>query len=269
MTEWLYPVNDRSPNWSDDPDEPDLLSFMQQRQKGRTHKWTLPYRLRDLAPGDVIWVRGTSPISAVAAMGEVLSGARPAPLWEGRWLFDVSFDNSQTRGLSRSPLAIDLESSARTVRRLKDKERRQIRRGVTTSHDAETRGKTWRLGRLANRQGQSAFRQSLMLAYGSRCAITDCAVEATLQAAHIRPFDGPASNKTSNGLLLRGDVHNLFDRGLLWVSAGLRVGVSRELDESEYAAFRGRKLRTPRNAEFQPDSAALAEHRVKVAGQKA
>ena len=50
-----------------------------------------------------------------------------------------------------------------------------------------------------------------MDAYGGRCAITGYDVEEALQAAHIVPYLGPQSNTVNNGLLLRADVHNLFD----------------------------------------------------------
>ena len=65
------------------------------------------------------------------------------------------------------------------------------------------------------RRGQPAFRAALLVAYGGRCAITDCDVEDVLEAAHISPYRGLSSNHASNGLLLRADIHTLFDCGLV------------------------------------------------------
>lgn len=67
------------------------------------------------------------------------------------------------------------------------------------------------------REGQSAFRDSLLAAYGSRCCITGVDVDAVLEAAHISAYRGPASNHVENGLLLRADLHKLFDRLMLSV----------------------------------------------------
>ena len=65
------------------------------------------------------------------------------------------------------------------------------------------------------RPGQAIFRAKLMQAYGGRCAITGCNVPAALEAAHIIPFCGPESDRVSNGLLLRLDLHALFDACLM------------------------------------------------------
>lgn len=67
---------------------------------------------------------------------------------------------------------------------------------------------------IVARQGQPAFRQSLLDAYAGCCAITGCQIEKVLDAAHIRPYRGPQCNARENGLLLRTDLHTLLDCGL-------------------------------------------------------
>src|SRR5205823_2979542 len=67
----------------------------------------------------------------------------------------------------------------------------------------------------ASRQGQFAFRAALIEAYGGRCAMTGCDILEVLEAAHIVPYRGPSTNAVSNGLLLRADIHTLFDLGLI------------------------------------------------------
>jgi hypothetical protein len=95
------------------------------------------------------------------------------------------------------------------------------------------------------RRGQAAFRTTLMTAYGRRCAITGCAVEDVLEAAHIRPYTGRLTNHVSNGLLLRADIHTLFDCWLIAVEPSSRtVVISDALKGSSYGQLEGRKLRT-------------------------
>src|SRR5712691_4533633 len=65
------------------------------------------------------------------------------------------------------------------------------------------------------RLGQVRFRTYLMLAYGGKCCVSGCSVGAALEGAHIDPFWGAPSDHPQNGLLLRRDLHALFDADLL------------------------------------------------------
>lgn len=67
------------------------------------------------------------------------------------------------------------------------------------------------------RRGQPEFRQKLLNAYGCRCAITGCVSEEALEAAHIKPYSDTQNNDPTNGLLLRADIHTLFDRHLIGI----------------------------------------------------
>ena len=67
------------------------------------------------------------------------------------------------------------------------------------------------------RVGQNAFKALVQEAYGRRCAITGDKIVPVLQAAHIRPVTSAGLNRVDNGLLLRSDVHTLFDAGYLGV----------------------------------------------------
>ena len=117
------------------------------------------------------------------------------------------------------------------------------------------------------RQGQPEFRRRLIEAYVGQCAVTGCIVVEVLQAAHIAPYDGLPTNTVTNGLLLRADVHDLFDRGLLWVTDTMRIGVDKRLDGSDYAAFRGKKLKLPVLKHEHPDGDKLRQHRISIASQ--
>jgi hypothetical protein len=119
---------------------------------------------------------------------------------------------------------------------------------------------------IKRRQGQSAFRHALLSAYDRRCAVTGCDIEPLLEAAHIHPYRGPDTNSVQNGLLLRADVHTLFDLGLITVSPADEIVVAPALAETDYAAFAGRPLRLPKASSDRPSELALAWHREGYAG---
>ena len=65
------------------------------------------------------------------------------------------------------------------------------------------------------RQGQPGFRTALRERYGDACMITGCSMIEVVEAAHISPYRGASDNHPDNGLLLRADLHTLFDLDLL------------------------------------------------------
>ena len=72
------------------------------------------------------------------------------------------------------------------------------------------------------RIGQQRFRTELFEAYTGRCAVSGCNVNEALEAAHIENYSGPKSQVVSNGILLRRDLHSLFDAHLIsfdWCAA--------------------------------------------------
>ena len=107
---------------------------------------------------------------------------------------------------------------------------------------------------VALRQGQPAFRAALMDAYESRCAITGCTIKDVLEAAHISPYLGDHTNHVTNGLLLRADIHTLFDRGLIKVDVDYRITapehIGRTYDLPE-------TIRLPANSAYHPNRVAL------------
>ena len=101
---------------------------------------------------------------------------------------------------------------------------------------------------IVARRGQAGFRQALMLAYGARCAISACNVSEVLEAAHIKPYLGEHTNVVPNGILLRADLHTLFDLRLIRVEpSSLTVLVDKTIRNSIYGEFHGRTLNTPLN----------------------
>lgn len=114
---------------------------------------------------------------------------------------------------------------------------------------------------ILRRQGQPAFRLALLRAYDGKCAVTGCDVAAVLQAAHIIPYRGAATDRVENGLLLRSDIHDLFDLGKLEFDDDWCVRLHADLRGSLYDELEGRPLRMPRNPGHHPSLAALRARR--------
>lgn len=118
--------------------------------------------------------------------------------------------------------------------------------------------KVWAQIRL--RRGQRKFRQGLLLAYEGRCAATGCSVEAALEAAHVTPYSQDAVYEVTDGVLLRADVHTLFDLHLISVDPEtytVRVAPSLLAD---YGAWNGRPLRLPADVAQYPCAQRLEAH---------
>jgi putative restriction endonuclease len=97
------------------------------------------------------------------------------------------------------------------------------------------------------RLGQGGFRVEVTEAYGRRGAITGEQILPVLQASHIKPYAESGPHDVQNGLLLRADLHILFDRGYVTVTSDHRVEASRRLKDDfdngeEYYRMHGRQL---------------------------
>jgi putative restriction endonuclease len=116
------------------------------------------------------------------------------------------------------------------------------------------------------RLGQGAFRVLVTDAYGRRCAVTGEKTLPVLEAAHIRPYAEEGPHLVSNGLLLRSDLHTLFDRGYITVTSDYRVAVSPRIREEfsngrEYYKHHGDRLCvTPQSPSELPSPAFLRWH---------
>ena len=110
------------------------------------------------------------------------------------------------------------------------------------------------------RQGQGQFRQALLDAYERQCAVTGCEVAEVLEAAHIVPYRGSHTNILENGLLLRADIHTLFDRHLLTITPdSCQTQIHPDVRVGEYAALHGLRIRQTVDS-ADPDPRLLAQH---------
>lgn len=125
------------------------------------------------------------------------------------------------------------------------------------SDDYDARRRVTR--QIVARRGQKAFRTALLAAYDGTCAVTGTAAEAVLEAAHIRPYRGPASNVITNGLPMRADIHTLFDLALLGIDPDSRkIHVSKTLSGTSYAELDGRPIHEPSDPAAAASGDALA-----------
>jgi putative restriction endonuclease len=119
------------------------------------------------------------------------------------------------------------------------------------------------LAAITRRQGGAKFRRLLLGCYESRCAISGCDADAVLEAAHIVPYSGQSTNHAQNGLLLRADLHTLFDRGLIGIHPDDYTVVMHEsLRDTAYGDLAGRRIRLPPVQEHWPSTSALLIHLV-------
>ena len=116
------------------------------------------------------------------------------------------------------------------------------------------------------RLGQGAFRLAVTDGYERRCAVTGEKTLPILDAAHIRAFSAGGEHEMANGLLLRTDIHRLFDLGYVTVSEKSRFEVSGRLkadfdNGKHYYDLHGAPVRAPRRGLPAPSAEALAWHR--------
>jgi putative restriction endonuclease len=118
------------------------------------------------------------------------------------------------------------------------------------------------------RLGQGAFRIMVTDAYSRRCVVTGERTLPALEAAHIKPFAKGGSHDRTNGLLLRRDIHALFDGGYVTVAPDLMFNVSRRIKEEfengrDYYQLHGRPVTPPISPNWRPDITSLTWHNEK------
>jgi putative restriction endonuclease len=115
------------------------------------------------------------------------------------------------------------------------------------------------------RLAQQAFKAVVLSAYHGHCAITGTKIRPVLQAAHIRPVSDGGENRLDNGLLLRSDVHTMFDNGYLAVDPRHKLLVSPRLrtdfgNGEQFYAKAGKVIALPDHKADQPNREFLEWH---------
>lgn len=121
-----------------------------------------------------------------------------------------------------------------------------------------TSEKVYGLVKQQLRVGQSSFRDEVLDVYKAICCITGCTEITSLEAAHIRPYSGQVSNVVRNSLLLRADIHKLFDRFLISIHPiELTLIISNRISDDYYRSLNGKKVF---KGTFSPSPEFLDEH---------
>lgn len=115
--------------------------------------------------------------------------------------------------------------------------------------DTDARAEIKRITKLAEisqRQGQLEFSARIRMNYGGKCAVTGCDTREALEAAHIKIYKGADDFSSDNGILLRADIHALFDALLFTINEeGKKIEICNELKGSIYSDLHGKELSTP------------------------
>ncbi len=170
--------------------------------------------------------------------------------WEAGYFILEGFSNS---GASRfNEIGVDAAY---------DQARAETATGAGFSLDQITDQRVRQMLEVIQRRGQSKFREKLVAAYRGRCQVTGCNAVEALEAAHISPYMGELTNHVQNGLLLRADLHSLFDLGLLSIDpTRMQVVLSDRLRETQYGKLAGCRIELPENPQLAPSSDALNQH---------
>jgi putative restriction endonuclease len=115
------------------------------------------------------------------------------------------------------------------------------------------------------RLGQGSFRIVVTDAYDRKCAVSNEKVLPVLIASHIRPYSKGGDHKPDNGILLRSDIHTLFDKGYITITPNYQIEVSKRIREDyenghDYYAFHGNSINLPRNIMQKPSKENLSWH---------
>lgn len=107
------------------------------------------------------------------------------------------------------------------------------------------------------RDGQARFKRKMLETYSNKCCISGEETPELLEAAHIQPYINKSSNHIQNGLLLRKDLHTLFDNGLLNISQLYKIRLSPQIKSKYYLDFEGKSLSLPLEERNYPSKQAL------------
>lgn len=115
------------------------------------------------------------------------------------------------------------------------------------------------------RLGQGAFRVLVTDSYRRRCAVSGERTLPALDAAHIMPFANGGEHEATNGILLRRDIHSLFDAGYVTITPQLKFEASPRIREEfengrHYYELHGQTISVPENPRNAPDMSALKWH---------
>lgn len=113
---------------------------------------------------------------------------------------------------------------------------------------------------VKRRRGQRQFRFEMMQKYGEVCAMSGMQPPQVLEAAHLYSYASVGTHRTDGGLLLRRDLHSLFDKFFLTVDPTTwKVKADPYLKSFEtYRNLDGRSILV--GAETRPSESLMGDH---------
>lgn len=209
----------------------------------------IDHRIYRYAGGDTVNLQGADLRGAILPPVEMMEGAN----LQGADLQGVQLEDGKDldQYLSTHGLVLTSKTIASSTAKLLNienllnpKNLKAVKRRITTS--------------INQRRGQPQFREALLQAYSVRCAVTECNTEEALEAAHILPYSEDGLNHTSNGLLLRADIHTLFDLNLIAIEPETyKIYLAAKLREGSYKELHERILSLPQSKSWWPSKLAL------------
>ena len=244
---FLYPISETSKYSIGGDEQIDDETFLASAERGETSIWRLATNYRQIHERDFIWAYFTRPQGLILSVGRVVGEPFQHEIWN-EWAIRIRWDRLLSQELSRRPVPYSafeqriwsaaVKASERTAsvlnRWLDD---HQSATGRAMDRDVEMVLRT-----VKTRQGQAAFRRDLIAAQRGRCAVTGCAEQDVLQAAHIKGVSSSGRHSVKNGLLLRADIHTLFDKGLLVIDKDFTVCVDASVADPHYRGLDGTRL---------------------------
>lgn len=277
-THWLYPVSSTSDYVLPRPGgeavalSPDTVWEDVQAQHPGSTDWFLVSGFHIMRAGDLIWIYATEEYQYVCALARVVrvfwddvnGHCRVEMMWDLE-VCRALHDNPITRadfGGQRVPRVQRAAPAAAGVLGAWLAKRRVTPRTPDAPEGAgsEAEARAWTLRQIRQRQGPGRLRAQLLELYRGQCAITGELCQDVLEAAHIELFATSEDHAVTNGLLLRSDLHTLFDLHLIGVDTKGALVVSPQITSQTYRALAGTKLTLPKSRHARPSAPALAEH---------
>lgn len=258
MADWLYPYSEVQ---NHGPVEGGALKYFSRPPAESTFYLTTAYK--QIQVGDTVWVYGSEPYRRVIGVGTVIREPELTTR-NGDWThwFGIAWNAKGSRRLAgASPEGLVL-GPLRNVRAIRPPQLRKLKAALGENYVsvATAAGRLTRTATTTYRPAQPAFREAVIRAYEERCAITGCSDAEALEAAHILPHNGRSTDVVTNGLLLRADLHRLFDRYLIGVDSEMKVVIHPNVTDPAYRRMNGQSIRLPVSRAAQPRKAALREH---------
>jgi putative restriction endonuclease len=114
---------------------------------------------------------------------------------------------------------------------------------------------------INSRYGQAEFRGKVLRAYDNQCCISGETIPEILEAAHIQEYRNINSNHVQNGLLLRTDLHRLYDNGLIYIDENYVINISNQISSPHYIQYHDKLIKLPSNLHEYPSKDALAKRK--------